>query len=266
MNHKNLNLQNIDIAYLDNELNNEKCILFIHGNSLNTNTFQNQFSDTQLNQYRLIAIDLPGHGDSATSTTPEETYSVPNYAELIVAFVSSLNLENVILVGHSLGGHIAIEASEQIKQCNGLVIFGTPPIGMPPAMGDMFLPNPVINLAYSGEFSMEEAKTLASAFATEEYKLETSILNTDSNARVYLGASIGQGKFKDEIAICTAANFPIAIFHGEGDALINLDYLNNLSFPIWKDKVHVIKDTTHCPQLENHNFFNTILIEFIESL
>jgi len=266
MNKKNLNLQNIDIAYLDSERNTEKCILFIHGNSLNANTFHNQFSDPQLNQYRLIAIDLPGHGDSAPATLTEQTYSVLNYAEMIVAFVNELNLKNVILVGHSLGGHIAIEASEQIKNCIGLVIFGTPPIGIPPAMGDMFLPNPAINYAYSGELSEEEAKTLATAFAAKEFELEKSILSTDPNARVYLGASIGQGKFKDELAICTAAKFPVAIFHGEGDALINLNYLNDLSFPIWKNRVQIISDSTHCPQLENHNYFNTILIEFIESL
>jgi len=266
MNKKNLNLQNIDIAYLDNEIIAERCILFIHGNSLNANTFHNQFSDPRLNQYRLIAIDLPGHGDSAPAISPEETYSVLNYAELIVEFVSKLKLQNVILIGHSLGGHITIEASEQINNCIGLVIFGTPPIGMPPAMGDMFLPNPAINYAYTGELTMEEAKTLASAFATKEFELEKSILKTDPNARVHLGASIGQGKFKDELAICSSANFPIAIFHGEGDALINLDYLNKLSFPIWKDKVHVINDSTHCPQLENPDAFNAKLVEFIESI
>ena len=266
MNQKNLNLQNTDIAYLDNELNTEKCILFIHGNSLNANTFRNQFSDAQLNQYRLIAIDLPGHGDSALASKPEETYSVLNYADLIVEFVNELNLKNVILAGHSLGGHIAIEASEQINNCIGLVIFGTPPIGMPPAMADMFLPNPAINYAYTGDLTTEEAKTLAAAFAPAEYKLEKAILNTDPNARVYLGASIGQGKFKDELAICSSARFPIAIFHGEGDALINLDYLNNLTFPIWKDKVHVIRDSTHCPQLENPDDFNAKLSELIDLL
>ena len=47
---------------------------------------------------------------------------------------------NVILVGHSLGGHLAIEIAEKIDNLKGLIIIGTPPVKKPMNLEEAFLP------------------------------------------------------------------------------------------------------------------------------
>jgi pimeloyl-ACP methyl ester carboxylesterase len=56
-------------------------------------------------QVRLLALDLPGHGRSAL---PGRT-TIEGYRDTVLAFCDALNLELVMLVGHSMGGAIALQ-------------------------------------------------------------------------------------------------------------------------------------------------------------
>ena len=52
----------------------------------------------------MIAPDLPGHG---RSDKPEIDYNLSYYLEFVRAFIRALDLEAIVLVGHSMGGKIA---------------------------------------------------------------------------------------------------------------------------------------------------------------
>jgi pimeloyl-ACP methyl ester carboxylesterase len=56
------------------------------------------------NSYYLV--DLPGHGDSGRESA--DVYSVTYLADLISEFVLSLELQHYTMIGHSLGGIIAL--------------------------------------------------------------------------------------------------------------------------------------------------------------
>lgn len=67
-------------------------------------------------------LDLPGHGRSS----PPAYASVDDYAQRVLAFVAALQLDSVVLVGHSLGGAIAqVAALQQPQALAGLVLLGT---------------------------------------------------------------------------------------------------------------------------------------------
>lgn len=55
--------------------------------------------------YRVIALDLPGHGDSSLSN---QTSSMEDYADEVASFVQHLQLDKISLIGHSLGGYITM--------------------------------------------------------------------------------------------------------------------------------------------------------------
>lgn len=59
-------------------------IVLIHGNSASSRVWQKQLEGPLGAKYRLIAIDLPGHGDSAPAPHPEKDYSAPGYSACIV--------------------------------------------------------------------------------------------------------------------------------------------------------------------------------------
>ncbi len=85
-----------------------KTILAFHGWLDNANSFEPIASF--FNDYRFIALDLPGHGKS--SHKPEGTiYHFAEYAIEIVSIAEALGLENFILLGHSMGAAISTLAA-----------------------------------------------------------------------------------------------------------------------------------------------------------
>ena len=103
-------------------------IVFLHGNSCSSRAFQRQLESELAHHFRLIAIDMPGHGDSPAATRPESTYTLPGYAAAVVAAVDALDAHSAIFVGWSLGGHMLLEASDRLLQATGFVLMGAPPV------------------------------------------------------------------------------------------------------------------------------------------
>ncbi|GAB4145637.1 MAG: alpha/beta hydrolase [Bacteroidia bacterium] len=91
------------ITYLDDD-NGLQPMLFIHGLGLNK-IFWTKLIPELRHKYRCIAIDLPGHGNSVDF---RGDFSIPFYSNGISAFITKMQLNNVILVGHSMGGQIAM--------------------------------------------------------------------------------------------------------------------------------------------------------------
>jgi pimeloyl-ACP methyl ester carboxylesterase len=74
---------------------------------------------------RVIAIDLLGHGGSEK---PGSGYSMQNQARLVAGAMSRLGVRRATVVGHSLGGAVAVALAEQSPQLVGrLVIVDTEP-------------------------------------------------------------------------------------------------------------------------------------------
>src|SRR5512143_1017737 len=56
---------------------------------------------------RVIAVDLPGHGKSQGVGH----HTIEGYADGILAFMKALKLASAVLVGHSMGGGVALQAA-----------------------------------------------------------------------------------------------------------------------------------------------------------
>jgi pimeloyl-ACP methyl ester carboxylesterase len=75
-----------------------------------------------ISHFRVYIPDLPGHGRS----TGNGRNRVDDYADVIDAFVTTLNLRHVILMGHSLGGAIALTSALRAPAwLSGLILVGT---------------------------------------------------------------------------------------------------------------------------------------------
>ena len=227
-------------------------VLLIHGNSLSSKSFTKQLEGSVGAKYHVIALDLPGHGESPSFENPRNSYSLPGYAKVVLEVIDYLNLSKLTLVGHSLGGHIALEVSELSPKVTGILIFGTPPLGIPPAINQAYL----------------DPRLEPSLFIVEGAEIPQSFIddfnNTDPNARKFLMRNTAKNKFKDELEIVKNLKIPLAIIHGAYDRLINLNYIKEIHIPtLWKKKVQIIDNAGHSPQWESPDIFNGMLEEFL---
>lgn len=84
-----------------------KTVLLLHGWGDRLETF-NMLQPALSSKYELIALDLPGFGQSQA---PKQPWDLDDYAKFLESFISKLEIENVdAVVGHSNGGALAIRA------------------------------------------------------------------------------------------------------------------------------------------------------------
>jgi pimeloyl-ACP methyl ester carboxylesterase len=119
---KKVKLSNdIEIAYVD-EGSGKETIIFIHGLGSYLPAWKKNI-DGLKSQYRCIAIDLPGYGKSSKNP---HSGMMTFYAAYIKEFVEKLNLTNVILTGHSMGGQISMMAAMKYPDVVKKVILVAP--------------------------------------------------------------------------------------------------------------------------------------------
>ncbi len=98
-----LSKSNIDIAY--RELGQGPyTLLFIHGLGNSLIGWENNIKNLAAS-FRCIAVDLPGNGLSSKDDYP---YSIPFFANCLIDFITTKKLSNIVLVGHSMGGQVAM--------------------------------------------------------------------------------------------------------------------------------------------------------------
>ncbi|HVN76007.1 MAG TPA: alpha/beta hydrolase [Thermoanaerobaculaceae bacterium] len=100
----------VEIAYSERG-SGPLAIVFIHGGLADRTFWAPQFAGLP-GEYRLVALDLAGHGDSGSNRA---TWTIAAWAGDVVAVADALKLQRIVLVGNSLGGPVALEAAARLR-------------------------------------------------------------------------------------------------------------------------------------------------------
>lgn len=119
--HKQKLSENIEVAYVEVG-NGSQTILFIHGLGSYLPAWKKNYSALS-DQYRCIAIDLPGYGKSSKGNYE---YSMTFYASVVKEFIQAKGLQNVTIAGHSMGGQIALTTALQYPEVVEKLVLSAP--------------------------------------------------------------------------------------------------------------------------------------------
>lgn len=243
-----------------------KAIVFLHGNSCSSAAWEAILQNSHLQDYWLLAPDFPGHGKSQASGNKLETYSLNGLAKAIESWMHSMNLHDVYLVGHSLGGHVAIHLGRSIHPI-GVFIVGAPPLRSLDSIAGAFnLTGDGAGFLFQGELNKEQATKLAGLFAPNTFseRLSQDILNTDVEFRNTFASSLSPDTMIDEVSVLDALKCPVAIVHATKDALVNQAYVTSIkSVNLWKGQTQLI-ESGHSPHLEAPAKLAAMIREFVE--
>ncbi|HEU4895968.1 MAG TPA: alpha/beta hydrolase [Actinomycetota bacterium] len=105
-------------------------LVFVHGWSCDRSYWRRQLGPLAA-QYQTVAVDLAGHGESGVG---RRAWTMAAFGEDVVAVVEQLGLGELVLVGHSMGGDVIVEAALRLGgQVAGLVWVDTySTLGEPP--------------------------------------------------------------------------------------------------------------------------------------
>ena len=244
-------------------------VLLLHANSLSGSSFQRQIESPLGGRYRLVAIDLPGHGRSASAVRPEETYCLPGYAQVVAEVIRELSLSRPVIVGNSLGGFVALEALANGVKSAGLMLVDTPPLGKPPKFEEAFLPHPAMSVGLNETWSEEEFDCVLKANFSPKVNsypdaFRADLRRTDGRARSNLLGSIAEGQYSNQLDTLRTMGVPLAIVMGQDDQTVNRDYFTQLEMPtLWRGRLETIPGAGHVPQWEQPALFNDVLEAFL---
>jgi pimeloyl-ACP methyl ester carboxylesterase len=242
-------------------------VLFVHGNSFSKDVFARQFEGDLCRRHRLIAIDLPGHGDSDDAHDPAATYCVPGYAHACAEALEALGVREAVVIGWSLGGHVALELADRSRAVTGVMMVGAPPHSRGVlALMRAFNAHPALLLATRGRLTAPEARLFARLCLGAAAGPESTamILRTDPRARKLLFRSMMRGEGADQKQLAESLTQPVAIVNGSREPLVRASGLGSVNWAnLWQGRPQVVDDAGHAPFLEAPEVFNAILARFV---
>lgn len=102
----------------------EKCIVLLHG-YLESMLVWEDFIPLLYKQVRVVTLDLPGHGISVVTG---ECHTMEYLADVVAEAMTTLGVERFTVVGHSMGGYVALALAERhAERLEGVVLLSSTP-------------------------------------------------------------------------------------------------------------------------------------------
>jgi pimeloyl-ACP methyl ester carboxylesterase len=251
-------------------------LLLLHGITNSSETWE-PVAGALAERSSIVAPDLLGHGKSAT---PRGDYSLGAHASGVRDLLTALGIERVTVVGHSLGGGIAMQFAYQFpERCERLVLVSSGGLGREVHMllraaalpgADWVLPLLTSRgvrgvgqgiaaalrqgrLAPSGDISV-----LARGFASlHDGGSRQAFLHT---VRAVIDTGGQRVSANDRLHL--AAQLPTLIVWGERDSIIPLSHGRAAHEAMQGSRLEVFPDAGHLPHHEDPDRFAEILAEF----
>ncbi|UYP01158.1 alpha/beta hydrolase [Oceanotoga sp. DSM 15011] len=265
-NYKTINIDDKKIAYYEEGAG--ETIIFLHDFMSSAKDFED-ISKNLSEKYRVISIDLPGFGFSTKST--DLNYSKKSMGKLINKFTKELNIETFYLVGHSMGGEIAINTYfEDTKKIKKLIL-----INSQGYTKTKFIPNWISDSQFFSRIFLK--------FGFQSYFLQQSIyknnlhdkskyedstflknytltFNIPSKTLQKIDLDDDSSLNKDKIS---EINIPTLILWGNYDKTLNIEYAKKFNEQI-KNSTLVYLDAGHNPMIEKSDYISNLILNFLK--
>ena len=246
-------------------------ILFLHGFSQSRLAWRKQMQSDLANDFRLISMDLRGHGNS---DKPQDAYTDSRcWADDVNATISTLRLERPVLSGWSYGGFIISDYLRHYGDAalGGIqFVGGVSMIGVPEANG-FFGPDFVALMSGFFSTNVEESATALKTFMRlcvhAEPTPEDFYLNLGYNTIVppYVRQNMLSRTFSSD-DVLRQIRVPMLITHGEADEIILVAAARHHAKIVPHAKLSLYREIGHAPFLEDAPRFNAELRSFVASL
>jgi pimeloyl-ACP methyl ester carboxylesterase len=250
----------VKIHYVDVDRRIDKTggtpLVFVHGAGSSHLIWALQLREFS-KEYRTIALDLSGHGKS--EGVDGDLSIEMNFAEDIASLVRHLNLESLILVGHSMGGGVVMSYAlkENVLKPKALVLVDT--------SSDLDLSKLRAGLMKE---SIEDRVFFFKSRLFEQYTETYQLKKLDDEMRLANPLVMTR-----DLAACRKFNItdrieeiciPVFVLVGSDDDIITPAMAAEFEKKFPRADIAVVKDADHIPMVEQPEEFNRLFRKFVE--
>jgi pimeloyl-ACP methyl ester carboxylesterase len=256
--YKTKKVNGLDIVYNESADANNKHLLFIHGLGSSSLAWRD-FPDALSEHFHTICVDLMGFGGS--EKLKELDYTIKGFSKFIMDFLGqAIKLkqdEKVSIIGHSLGGYIALQVATENKDIieKLVLIDSSGKLNGPTPLLKLYLDaamerNPMLRYDKVKEvfekMYAHPSRLLPIVIDLFNYAIEKPCARDafESTFRNSTTTRVESDRLKQ------ISNIPCLIIWGRKDNLIPLEYVKEFMNDLPNAKLQIIEDSGHSPFVE----------------
>jgi pimeloyl-ACP methyl ester carboxylesterase len=233
-------------------------IVLLHGFASSLHTWE-AWSQTLEKDHRVIRFDLPGAG--LTGADPKGDYSDARALQVMTELLDSLQVQQAVVVGHSMGGRLAFKfAAEQPQRVSQLVLIAPEGFGTETAAANSagpgaaallphVLPKALLRSALSGAYANPQALSEATLNRYHDLLLAPQVRRAIL-ARQQQQQSQSQSQTQDPRPWLQQIRAPTWLLWGEKDNVIAPEQAHNFICNIANAELLIVPDAGHLPHEE----------------
>lgn len=274
---RSLALNALDVAWREVGPADGDPIVLIHGLAESSRTWDPVGIQLGARGHRVIAVDLLGHG--RTSKPQIGDYSIPGLAVVVRDLLLYLDVENVTLVGHSLGGGVVLQIAYQWPELVGRIVLVASG-GLGRTVGAMLralslpVPSGAIMSVALNRLTAAAVRRLHRRLGSDHPKTEDWVrifegLSEPDTRRAFLRvvrASIDPGGQQvaavDRLHLADAQ--PVLIVWGEDDSVIPVGHGRRAHALVADSRLRIIEGTGHFPHLDHPQRVAETITRFLD--
>src|SRR5688572_6835454 len=258
-------INNLRVSYNDQGPDDAPVIIFIHGFPLNKSMWDMQV-ETLKENYRVIAYDIRGHGNSDPGI---DNFFIELFVNDLLRLLEKLGIEKSILCGLSLGGYIALNAVlKDPGRFDGLILNDTQCIADTPEIKE----NRCIAIIHIKEKGVEQYadESIKKLFSPESFTKKKNVVVTvremiiSTTKHSLCNTLHALAERKETCTRLQEINIPVLIMVGKEDKITPVAAAQLMHEKILNSTLKIIQQAGHLSNLENATAFNTHLVKFLE--
>lgn len=234
--------------------NGPKAVIFVHGWTCDSTSWQYQVPAIS-QQYRVITLDLPGHGKS--ESPKDGQFSMELFARAVEAVRSEAGIDRAVFAGHSMGTPVVRQyALMYPERVAGLVLVD----GLVQLVGSASVERPRMVGAEGRQMREGIARGMASTAAPEvrEQIVKMMLATSEATADGAMVATWDQTSWTNDVV-----SVPALGVYAEASSVANPDGMKRLYSRL---EYYVIPGTGHFLMMEKPLEFNRLLGDFLARL
>jgi pimeloyl-ACP methyl ester carboxylesterase len=242
-----------------------KPVVLLHG-YLESLEIWYPFANELIKKYRIIAIDMPGHGKTGTLN---RTASVEYMAECVKAVLDHLKIDKSVIIAHSMGGYAMLAFAELWpERLNGIGLFHSVSWADLPEKREAR--DREIELVKQGKKQLIFNVNVPKGFANDNL---VKFSNEIENAKIIAANTIDEGIIaalngmknrKDRTAVLEKISVPVFFGVGKKDNYIPIEKLMSLTILPKIKYIAVFENSGHMGFIEEKEYAVDEIEQFLE--